>query len=293
VSADYELVDNPYETSAEEPAAYRCTFTALKASQQFRPARLTPWPSVKGVHSAVVVGPPSEEIWCDKYGRVKIQFHWDRQGRRDENSSCWVRVSHPWAGKGGGAVAIPRIGQEVIVDFVEGNPDCPIITGRVYNADNMPPYALPGGGVVSGLKSNTHKGKGFNEISMDDTAGQEKITVHAQYDMGTTVEHDDAQTVHNDRAITVDGTHTQTIKKDTRITVTTGKQTNTVNKDIAITSQTGHVYITAATEIRLMVGASTLHMFADGRIELSGVNVAMDGSAKVRTHGAEVTSEAD
>jgi type VI secretion system secreted protein VgrG len=294
VSAQYDLRDNAYESSTEEPATYHCSFTALQSGQQFRSARITPRPVMPGPQTAEVVGPAGEEIWTDKYGRVKVQFHWDREGRRDENSSCWVRVSHPWAGKGWGGVAIPRIGQEVIVDFVEGDPDHPMITGRVYNADNMPPYALPGRAVVSGIKSNSTKGGGgYNEISLDDTKSKEGVVIHAQYDMSTTVEHDDSQTVHNNRTIVVDGTHHETITKDTTILVTEGKETNTVNKEIAISSQTAHIYITAATEIKLQVGSSKLHMFADGRIELSGLNIAIDGSAKVRTHGGEVTSEAD
>jgi type VI secretion system secreted protein VgrG len=293
VSAEWELQNNTYETNTDEDAIYRCTMTVLQSRQQFRPARTTPRPTMGGPQTAVVVGPAGDEIYCDKHGRVKVQFHWDRYGKRDENSSCWMRVSQPWAGKDWGTVSIPRIGQEVVVDFLEGDPDQPLIIGRVYNGDNMPPYVLPGAAVISGIKTKTHKGSGYNEISADDTAGKEKVTIHAQYDMGTTVKHDDSQTVQNNRTITVDGTHTETIKKDTTIKVTEGKETITVNKDIEITSQTGHVYITAATEIKLKVGSSTLHMFSDGRIELSGVNIAIDGSAKVRSHGAEVTSEAD
>jgi type VI secretion system secreted protein VgrG len=294
VSAEYDLQNNTYESGWDgEEATYFCTMSLLQSRQQFRPARTTPRPTMGGPQTAVVVGPAGEEIYTDKHGRVKVQFHWDRYGKRDENSSCWMRVSQPWAGKDWGTVSIPRIGQEVIVDFLEGDPDQPIITGRVYNGDNMAPYVLPGAAVVSGIKTKTHKGSGYNEISADDTAGKEKITIHGQYDMSTTVEHDQTDHVKNNRTITIDGTHIETIKKDTTIQVTEGKESITVNKDIDITSQTGHVYITAATEIKLKVGSSTLHMFSDGRIQLTGVNIAIDGSSKVRTHGGEVTSEAD
>src|SRR5207249_3215136 len=182
-----------------------------------------PHPVVQGCQTAVVVGPGGEEIYTDKHGRVKVQFHWDREGKRNENSSCWMRVSHPWAGKGWGSVSIPRIGQEVIVDFLEGDPDQPIITGRVYNAETMPPYALPAGGMVSGLKSNsTPGGGGHNEMSMNDTKGKEKITVHAQYDMDTTIQHDETHTVKTgNRTIKVEtGTHTETIKLNTSTTIT-------------------------------------------------------------------------
>ncbi len=291
-------VQNPWYV-AEEPHMsggdpYRNSFTCIPQKVTFRPQRKTVKPAVAGPQTAIVVGKAGEEIWTDEFGRVKVQFHWDREGKNNQDSSCWVRVSQPWAGKGWGTVSIPRIGQEVVVDFLEGDPDQPIITGRFYNAEQTPPYKLPAGCVVSGMKSNSTKGGGgYNEMSMDDTKGKEKITIHAQYDMGTTVEHDDTQTVHNNRIISVDGTHSETIKKDTTITVMEGKQVNTVKQQIEITSQTQYVYVTAKTEIKLEVGKSKLHMFADGRIELTGLNIAIDGAQKVRTHGAEVTSQAD
>src|SRR5262249_22271119 len=152
-----------------------------------------------------------EEIYVDKFARVKVQFFWDRKGKKDDKSSCWIRVAEQSAGKGFGMIVHPRIGQEVVVDFLEGDPDRPLITGRVYNAEQMPAYPLPGASVVMGLKSKTHKGTGSNEMSFDDTKGKEKITVHGQYDMATTIEHDDTQTIHHDRTITVDGKHTETI----------------------------------------------------------------------------------
>jgi type VI secretion system secreted protein VgrG len=274
--------------------SYRNSFSCIPQDVTFRPQRRTLKPTVSGPQTAIVVGKAGEEIWTDEFGRVKVQFHWDREGKNDENSSCWVRVSQPWAGKNWGTVSIPRIGQEVVIDFLDGDPDQPIITGRVYNAEQTPPYKLPGGAVVSGIKSNSTKGGGgYNEMSMDDTKGKEKVTIHSQYDMSTTVEHDDSQTIHNNRVIAVDGTHTETIKKDTVIIVTEGKEVNTVMQQIEVTSQTQYVYITAATEIKLEVGQSKLHMFSDGRIQLTGQNIAIDGAQKVRTHGAEVTSEAD
>ena len=179
--------------------------------------------------------PAGEEIYTDKYGRVKVQFHWDREGKRNENSSCWIRVSHPWAGKGWGAVCIPRIGQEVIVDFLEGDPDQPIITGRVYNAEQMPPYGLPGSGMVSGIKSNSTKGGGgYNEMSMDDTKGKELITVHAQYDMATTVEHDQTDIVHNNRTTTIDVNDAETVSGNQTNHVS-GNRTETVGGNETIT----------------------------------------------------------
>jgi type VI secretion system secreted protein VgrG len=199
---------------------YENTFECVPASTPIRPPRITPVPVVQGCHTAVVVGPGGEEIFTDKYGRVKVQFHWDREGKKNENSSCWVRVSYPTAGKGWGAIQIPRIGQEVIVDFIEGDPDRPIITGRTYNAGQMPPWDLPGKGMVSGFKSNSTKGGGgYNELAFDDTKGNELIRMHGQRDMNTVIEHDmdtairhdERRHVTNDRTKTVDKNETNTI----------------------------------------------------------------------------------
>ena len=205
IAASHDLEFSEYEAMpAGSGTRYSCSFTAMTIKQQFRPRRSTPKPFVQGPQTAVVVGPAGDEIHTDKFGRVKVQFHWDRYGKKDQNSSCWIRVSHPWAGKGWGSVATPRIGQEVIVDFLEGDPDQPIITGRVYNGENQPPFGFPAGAVLSGIKSNTHKGAGYNELSMDDTAGKEKITIHGQYDMNSTIEHDQTLTVHNCRTDRID-----------------------------------------------------------------------------------------
>lgn len=192
--------------------AYENSFECIPASTPIRPQRITPVPVVQGCHTAVVVGPAGEEIFTDKYGRVKVQFHWDREGKMNENSSCWVRVSYPTAGKVWGAIQIPRIGQEVVVDFIEGDPDRPIITGRTYNAGQMPPWSLPGKAMVSGFKSNSTKGGGgYNELAFDDTKGNELIRVHGQYDMDTVIEHDERRHVVNDRTKKVDANENNTI----------------------------------------------------------------------------------
>ncbi len=306
-------------TGDADEITYKNSFACIPFSTPFRPPRLTPRPFVQGCQTAMVVGPPGKEIYTDKHGRVKVQFHWDREGKRNENSSCWIRVSHPWAGKGWGSVSIPRIGQEVIVDFLEGNPDLPIIVGRVYNAESMPPNGLPAAAMVSGIKSNsTPGGGGSNGIMMNDTKGKEKFDIHAQYDMSTTVEHDDTQTVHNNRKISVDGTHTETIKQKTAITITQGdyhhdvaantanfhvkgavtevyesNQSTTVTNQVEATSKTAHIHLTACTEITLKVGASSLLMRSDGYIQLKGVSIVVDGSSSVNTHGGAVRSTAD
>jgi len=290
-------------------ARYSNQFSCALASEPLRAERKTPKPFVQGPQTAVVVGKSGEEVWVDKYGRVKVQFYWDRLGKKDEHSSCWVRVSQPWAGQNWGGMWIPRIGQEVIVSFLEGDPDRPIITGRVYNAEQMPPYPLPDSGNISGFKSNSTKGGGgYNELSFDDTKGKEKITIHAQKDMGTTVEHDDTQTIHNNRAIKVDGTHNETITKDTNITIEKGPfkldvQNNThthhvkqdvnewydanqqtvVANNILIQSKTAKITIDAAEEIFLHCGQSMMSLKKDGTIKISGQNIEISGGQTVKS----------
>ena len=277
VKAEYDLQNNTYETNTNEDAIYHCAMTVLQSRQQFRPARITPRPTMGGPQTAVVVGPGGEEIYCDKYGRVKVQFHWDRYGKKDQNSSCWIRVSNPWAGANWGGIAIPRIGQEVVVDFLEGDPDQPLITGRVYNADNMPPYGLPAAAVVSGLKTKTVKGRGYNEISADDTAGKEKITIHGQYDMGTTVLHDQTSTIHNNRTDKVDVDDSETIGNNQ-------KQSVGVNQDVTIGSnQTLKV---GANQTETITGNRSVTV-GGSKSEDVGVNKSETiGIAKMLTIGA-------
>lgn len=189
-------------------------FSCNPADVPFRPPRLTPKPVVQGTQTAIVVGPSGEEIYTDKYGRVKVQFHWDRIGKRDENSSCWIRVGQLWAGLNWGAMYVPRIGQEVIVDFLEGDPDCPIITGRVYNAHQTPPYDLPGNATQSGVKSRSSKGgspDNYNEIRFEDLKGSEQVLVHAERNMDTTIEKDETREVGGNRDVHVKGHFTENI----------------------------------------------------------------------------------
>jgi type VI secretion system secreted protein VgrG len=244
---------------------YWNAFDCAPDDTTLRPQRRSYIPIVTGCQTAVVVGPPGEEIFTDKYGRVKVQFHWDREGKYNEDSSCWIRVSSPWAGKNWGGIQIPRIGQEVVVHFLEGDPDRPLITGRVYNAGQMPPYELPAKKNVSGLKSNSTKGGGgYNELLFDDTKGNELVNLHAQFDMTTTIEHNDTQHVVVDRTIQVDGKHHETVKKE-----------------ITIKSSNDQIYIEAATQIMLKVGASTLYMDKDGNIVLDGKYIKIHGSTLV------------
>jgi type VI secretion system secreted protein VgrG len=295
-----------YRSWESAPFDYRNDFLAIPYSVPYRPQRVALKPRIWGTQTAVVVGKSGEEIWTDKDGRIKVQFYWDRIGKKDENSSCWIRVSQPWAGKGWGSLAIPRIGQEVVVEFLEGDPDQPIVMGKVYNADQTPPYDPGKGGVVSGLRSNTHKGKGYNEMSMDDTAGKEKITIHAQYDMNTTVENNDTQhIVTGNRKIDIDtGTHTEKIKGATSITIVTGPykldvQTGThthhvkadviENYDANQTTTVAHkVKLDGGDQITFVSGASSITMTKDGKISIQCKNLTVTGDVDIKASAPKV-----
>ena len=213
VNQTYMLLDvrhsgraGDYRTWESAPFDYRNDFTVIPYSVPYRPLRLAPKPRIWGTQTALVVGKKGEEIWTDKQGRVKVQFYWDRVGKKDENSSCWVRVSSAWAGKGWGGIHIPRIGQEVIVEYLEGDPDLPIITGRIYNAEQVPPYGLPGNQTQSGIKSRSSKGGGtdnFNEIRFEDKKGGEEVYIHAEKNKTEIVENDNAESIGHDEKISV------------------------------------------------------------------------------------------
>jgi type VI secretion system secreted protein VgrG len=179
-------------------------FVAVPAALPFRPARVSPKPIVHGSQSAQVVGPPGEEIFTDKYGRIKVQFHWDREGKRNAESSCWIRVGMLWAGRNWGHLHIPRIGQEVLVDFLEGDPDQPIVVGNVYNPDQMPSDKLPDHKTRSHIKSNsTPGGDGYNAVRFEDKAGKEQVYIHAQRNMDERVRNDSLERVGVDRHLRV------------------------------------------------------------------------------------------
>jgi type VI secretion system secreted protein VgrG len=210
-------VGDTYSTgkTGDGTESYRNAFTCMPHTVPFRPPQITPKPIIQGPQTAVIVGPSGEEIYSDKYGRVKAQFHWDREGKRDENSSCWIRVSQNWAGKQWGAMFVPRIGQEVIVEFLEGDQDRPIITGRIYNAEQMPPYALPANQTQSGVKSNSSKGGGgSNELRFEDKKGSEEVYLHGQKDWTIAIENDKNQTVGHDETLSVGNNRTKKVGVD-------------------------------------------------------------------------------
>lgn len=197
-------------------------FEAIPAARTWRSQPL-PKPKVDGPQSAIVTGPDGEEIFCDEHGRVRVKFHWDRNTpKSSEDSSCWVRVSQAWAGAGFGHLAIPRVGQEVIVDFLNGDPDQPIIMGRTYHQDNRSPGDLPGSKTQMTIRSKTYKGNGFNELRFDDATDKEQVYIHAQKNMDTDVLNDRSTTVHHD--------HTETITNNQTVTVGVGQTINVGNK---------------------------------------------------------------
>jgi type VI secretion system secreted protein VgrG len=232
--------------SAGNAEFFSCNFSAIDKTQQYRAPRLTPKPIVQGPQTAIVVGPSGEEIYTDQYGRVKVHFHWDRHDKSDENSSCWIRVSQHWAGKTWGSIHIPRIGQEVIVEFLEGDPDEPIITGRVYNADQTVPYGLPANKTQSGIKSRSSKGGGsanFNEIRFEDKKGSEQVYIHAEKNQDNVVENDETTDVGHDRTekvgrdekITIGNDRTEKVGNNESITIGVNRTENVgSNEDITI-----------------------------------------------------------
>jgi len=225
---------------AEAPGIdYKNRFRCIPTSVVYRPPRRTPWPVVKGVQTAIVVGPAGEEIYTDQHARIKVQFHWDREGKKNEASSCWIRVSQAWAGAGWGALYIPRIGDEVVVRFLEGDPDQPIVVGSLYNGAKKPPVGLPGHKTRNVLRSNSSPGGGgSNEMTFEDSKGDEEIYLHAQKDKLINVENDKAQKVGANEALkveknrdrTIDQNHFLHVKLDDDSSVT-GNQTISVTKN--------------------------------------------------------------
>ena len=313
VAAEQTLASNQY-MAGEQDAEFRTgvILEAIKADSVYRPPRTTPKPIIHGAQTAVVVGPSGQEIYTDKHARIKVQFHWDRQGKKDDKSSCWVRVMQAWAGAGWGAIFTPRVGQEVVVSFLEGDPDRPLVTGGVYNGTQVPPYALPDNKTRSTVKTNSSQGGGgSNEIRFEDKKGSEEVFVHAQKDMNTLVEndsttqikhdrtlkieHDETCTVKNDRSATVEHDETCTVKNDHSTSIqgnekrdVSNKRTTTVGDNDSLTiSKSGTVDITekytltAGEQITLKTGASSLVMKADGTIQLEGVSIKINGKQQI------------
>lgn len=271
VAARYYVHQERLESGGDSGAAqFESNLSCIDAQQSYRPVGSTLRPIVKGPQTAVVVGPAGEEIWTDQYGRVKVHFHWDRHDQSNENSSCWIRVSQATAGKNWGSIQVPRIGQEVIVSFLEGDPDRPIITGRVYNAEQTVPYDLPGSATQSGMKSRSSKGgspANFNEIRMEDKKGAEQLYVHAERNMDTVVEQNQTLSVGISRVKTVGMIETVTIGQD-RLRSVRHRDVLLVGGDKR-DSVHGNYVMDAGDQIRLVCGDSVIELKSDGTINIS------------------------
>ncbi len=222
-----------FSGGAHSDDIYKNNFKCIPAATVFRPP-FRPKPRVHGIQSAVVVGPPGDEIYTDEYGRIKVQFQWDRLGGKDDKSSFWVRVMTPWAGANWGMVHIPRIGHEVIIDFLDGDPDRPVMTGMVYNKENMPPYGLPANMTQSGIKSRSSKGGGaanFNEIRFEDKMGSEEVYIHAEKDKNEVVENDHTVSVGHDETMDVGNDRTRTVGHDETVTVQNNRTRTVVSNE--------------------------------------------------------------
>lgn len=212
-AADYYFEENSYASGGNSDISHQIHFRVIPSSVVYRPAQVTDWPRTYGPQTAKVVGPEGESIWTDKYGRVKVKFHWDRLAKGDDTSSCWVRVSSAWAGQGFGGVQIPRVGDEVVIDFINGDPDRPIVTGRVYNEASMPPWDLPGNATRMGFMTRSKDGNIDNSsfLFFEDNPGNESVEMHSEKDMKISVE--------NDKHVNIDGCRNTTIGKDQSDTV--------------------------------------------------------------------------
>ena len=242
---------------AESADDYHNRFECIPLATPWRPQRQTPKPRVSGLQTAVVTGPGGEEIHVDEHGRIKVQLHWDRVGVNNEKSSCWIRVEQGWAGAGWGFWWVPRIGMEVVVQFVDGDPDRPLVTGSVYNATNPTPYSLPDEKTKSTIKSNSSLGgAGFNEFRYEDKAGSEEIFTHAEKDYNEVVEHDHTTLVHNDQTNTVDNDQTQLVKAN-QVETVHGKQTMTVDGNRTVHVKTNFDETVDGTETRTVTGDVT------------------------------------
>ena len=288
---------------------YSNSFEAIPADAIIRPARVTPKPFIPGTQTAVVVGKSGEEIWTDKYGRIKVQFHWDQLGTNDENSSCWIRVAHNWAGKSWGQIFLPRIGQEVVVSFLDGDPDRPLVTGSVYNAEQTVPYTLPDNQTQSTIKSDVSKGSGgFNEIRFEDKKDAEEVFIQAERDYNRVVKNNDTlkvgfekkkdgnQTIdiYKNRTVTLEeGNDSLQIKKGNRdIKVDTGNETHTVAGTRAVTVTKAETHTSSDDFTHNVTKKYTLKVDGDLEITVAGKVTIKSTQDMLLQSSAKLTAKA-
>lgn len=281
---------------------YRSSLTVMKADRPWRPSRPRARPAMPGLQRAVVTGPAGEEIHTDQHGRIKIQFLWDRYGKNDENSSCWVRVLQPMAGRWGGTWFLPRLGDEVLVGFIDGEADRPVVVGSLYNAEAPPLWPLPGEKTKTGIRTRSSKGGGgdnFNMISLDDRKGAEHFEVQAEKDLTILVKNDRTETIRRHRTETVDGKHTATVKDDFSTTVTQGNHALQVKMghigtkadmgDISTKASLGKIEMEAMQSITLKVGQSKLTVDQTG-ITLEGMMITAKAQLMLQTEAGAMAT---
>jgi type VI secretion system secreted protein VgrG len=301
--------EDSYRTAGED-FSYSNAFTCIPFELPYRPGRISAKPVVPGTQTAVVVGPSGEEIFTDKYGRVKVQFHWDRDGKNDSDSSCWVRVATSWAGKQWGSIYIPRIGQEVVVDFLEGDPDQPIIVGSVYNADMMPPYTLPKEKTKSTVKSRSTLNGGtsnWNEIRLEDKKGNEQIFINAEKDLDLRVENDAREFIGNDRHLIVKANQLEQVGQDNHAHVK-GDHLEKIDGDMSLqvggerqekigtvdTIEAGQeIHLKAGMQIIIEAGAQISLIGAGGFIDIGPSGVTIQGTMVLINSGGAAGSGTD
>lgn len=285
--------DNAQHSGQDQHFTFSTRFELHPTREVFRPQRTVSKPHTKGPQSAIVTGPAGQEIWTDQYGRVKVQFGWDRYGKMDENGSCWIRVSYPWAGKGFGMIQIPRIGQKVLVDFKNGDPDLPIIVGRTYNQDTMPPWGLPGMASQSGIFSHSLYGgpTNGNMLRFDDKTGAEEVKFHAEKDLNTTVKNNETHTVMVDRTKTIIKNETNSIGEDRNTTVT---KNDGLSVKLAQTINIGTTYrLDVGDQFTLRCGNAALVLHKDGSIEFCGKQLMLHTSDVMQLIGKGIDMNPD
>jgi type VI secretion system secreted protein VgrG len=282
------------EVNAAGTRRYTNEFMAIPQSVPFRPLRLTPQPVVRGPETGVVVGPKGEEIFVDEYGRVKVEFHWDRQGKGDENNSGWIRVAQPWAGKQWGTLFMPRVGDEVLVEFLHGEISEPVVIGSLYNGEDRPPIPLPAGRTITTIKSASSKGGGgSNELRFEDKKGSEEIYFHGQKDWKTEIEHDQFETIGNNQTLEVGSNRTETVGKAQTLTIGADYQVGvgaTMNERVGSDRQVnvgGTLSEAVAKDLRLTIGS-------DGRLTIGrNFSLAAGNGINIEAQRAVTVSAAD
>ncbi|KVF21534.1 type VI secretion system Vgr family protein [Burkholderia cepacia] len=278
VRCQYRFQENAYASDqGAEAVVHQSMMLVQPSSLPYRSPRDTPRPRTNGPQTATVVGPPGEEIWTDQYGRVKLQFRWDRYGQSNQDSSCWVRVSSPWAGGGFGGVQIPRVGDEVVVDFLNGDPDEPIVTGRVYNGEKMPPWGLPGSATQSGLLSRSSPGgttEHANAFRFEDKKGAEQLWMHAERNF-------DAET-ELDHSLSVGNNHTHTVGNDETMQVKNNRQ-RSVGQNETVNIGQNRVAQIGANETHGVVGNRTRTVGQNETVTIAANRDATIGGAHTET----------